>query len=236
LGIIALGGFLQMLLHSKYMMSDDWRKYENNNPQFQFQFMFLYDQEYKGRGTNSNATRSKAVLHKKYQDEAKEQGSTSTSTGTENSYTKETSDEAALKHHKTNKTASFSEEISSPLLLEVIEVQKKNTNFSSSVLVTTEKAEEETTQEENSNTTTAPPKVFGACLKISDDNMILPEWLAYHYTMLPLRFLVVANDDSRSQVSPLTILQQWTNHTDLRYWLWTDDDFLTQPKLLQKLK
>lgn len=32
-----------------------------------------------------------------------------------------------------------------------------------------------------------PPFFFSACLLIKDNNIILPEWLAYHYTVLPLR-------------------------------------------------
>lgn len=36
--------------------------------------------------------------------------------------------------------------------------------------------------------------VFGACLLVKDDNKILPEWLAYHYEVLPLRHLVLALD------------------------------------------
>jgi len=35
---------------------------------------------------------------------------------------------------------------------------------------------------------------FSACLIIKDDNIILSEWLAYHYTILPLRRLIVGVD------------------------------------------
>jgi hypothetical protein len=71
------------------------------------------------------------------------------------------------------------------------------------------------------------------CLKISDDNMILPEWLAYHYTMLPLRYLVVSNDP-RSQTSPLEVLERWNNttkYTDLHYWMWDDSEFMDEKAL-----
>jgi len=34
------------------------------------------------------------------------------------------------------------------------------------------------------------PFSFSACLLIKDNNIILPEWLAYHYTVLPLRRLI----------------------------------------------
>ena len=69
------------------------------------------------------------------------------------------------------------------------------------------------------------PNSFGACLKIRDDNIILPEWLAYHYAMFPLRYLVISNDPKSVQ-SPLDILQRW-NATDLRYWLVDDHEFLS---------
>jgi hypothetical protein len=69
-------------------------------------------------------------------------------------------------------------------------------------------------------------ETIAICLKIRDDNRILPEWLAYHYTMLPLRYLIVANDP-HSQTSPLEVLERWKNHTDLQYTIWEDSDFLT---------
>ena len=38
------------------------------------------------------------------------------------------------------------------------------------------------------------PFTFSACLMIKDNNILLPEWLAYHYTVLPLRRLIVGVD------------------------------------------
>ena len=38
------------------------------------------------------------------------------------------------------------------------------------------------------------PFTFSACLMLKDDNQILPEWIAYHYTFLPLRQLIIAAD------------------------------------------
>ena len=35
---------------------------------------------------------------------------------------------------------------------------------------------------------------FSGCLLIKDQNVLLPEWLAYHWTVLPLRRLIVAVD------------------------------------------
>jgi hypothetical protein len=49
---------------------------------------------------------------------------------------------------------------------------------------------------------------FSACLLVMDDNHRLPEWLAYHYHVLPLRYLIIAVDP-RSRTSPKHILNQW---------------------------
>ena len=38
------------------------------------------------------------------------------------------------------------------------------------------------------------PFTFSGCLLVKDDNQLLPEWLAYHYTFLPLRHLIIAAD------------------------------------------
>ena len=60
------------------------------------------------------------------------------------------------------------------------------------------------------NETTTNPKgsssynSFSACMLIKDDNDLLNEWLAYHYHVLNLRYLVVAVDPS-SATSPTPI-------------------------------
>jgi hypothetical protein len=69
------------------------------------------------------------------------------------------------------------------------------------------------------------PFSWSACLVIKDNNIILPEWLAYHYTVLPLRRLIVGVDPSSNQ-DPQTILDLysgigmnitvWRNHS---YWI-----------------
>ena len=38
------------------------------------------------------------------------------------------------------------------------------------------------------------PFTFAGCLIVKDDNQLLPEWLAYHYTVMPLRHLIIAAD------------------------------------------
>ena len=69
---------------------------------------------------------------------------------------------------------------------------------------------------------------FSACLLVMDDNPRLLEWLAYHYHVLPLRYLVVAVDP-RSRTSPTFILNRFRK-MGVYIEQWTDADFL-DPKL-----
>jgi hypothetical protein len=65
---------------------------------------------------------------------------------------------------------------------------------------------------------------FGACLLVMDDNHRLVEWLAYHYYVLPLRFLIITTDP-RSRTSPTHVLNRWRRMGT--YILeWNDFDFL----------
>ncbi|KAL3929331.1 MAG: hypothetical protein SGBAC_012256 [Bacillariaceae sp.] len=64
------------------------------------------------------------------------------------------------------------------------------------------------------------PFEFAACLLTKDDKIILPEWLAYHYTVMPLRRLIVAIDPL-SITNPEPILDLWRNHTKLKITVWT---------------
>jgi hypothetical protein len=49
---------------------------------------------------------------------------------------------------------------------------------------------------------------FSACMLIMDDNHRLSEWIAYHYHVLRLRYLVVGIDPN-SRTSPSKILERW---------------------------
>ncbi len=64
---------------------------------------------------------------------------------------------------------------------------------------------------------------FSACLLTMDDYPILTEWLAYHYHVLPLRYLIVATDP-RSSVSPKPIFDIWRKH-GMIIEEWSDNDF-----------
>jgi Glycosyltransferase family 92 len=85
-------------------------------------------------------------------------------------------------------------------------------------------AEEDTTSSEEAE------ESFSACLMIMDDNPHLIEWLAYHYTTLPLRRVIVAVDP-RSQTSPTSILQRWTGRMNITEW--SEVDFMP-PQIMDK--
>jgi hypothetical protein len=63
---------------------------------------------------------------------------------------------------------------------------------------------------------------FSACLLVMDDNYLLPEWLAYHYTFLPLRRLIVAVDPN-SKTSPERVLDRFRPYMNIT--VWSDEDF-----------
>ena len=64
---------------------------------------------------------------------------------------------------------------------------------------------------------------FAACMLVMDDNHRLTEWLAYHYHVLPLRYLVITADP-RSKTSPSHILNQWRAR-GMVIEEWVDRDF-----------
>jgi len=64
---------------------------------------------------------------------------------------------------------------------------------------------------------------FAACLIVKDDNQILPEWLAYHYTVMPLRHLIVAIDPL-SITSPKPIFEKF-RELGMDITVWDDRDF-----------
>jgi hypothetical protein len=58
---------------------------------------------------------------------------------------------------------------------------------------------------------------FGACLMIKEDNDLLYEWLSYHYTMLPLRYVFVGSDEGNGH-DPDEVLRRWkAANTGLEY-------------------
>jgi hypothetical protein len=68
------------------------------------------------------------------------------------------------------------------------------------------------------------PFSFSACLIIKDDNIILPEWLAYHYTVLPLHRLIVGVD-TLSHTDPTPILDAYQQTLGMNITTWKNDSF-----------
>ncbi|KAL3903876.1 MAG: hypothetical protein SGILL_010278 [Bacillariaceae sp.] len=66
-------------------------------------------------------------------------------------------------------------------------------------------------------------RYFAACMLTMDDNHFWPEWLAYHYTFLNLRRLIVAVDP-RSKTSPSNIFNKWSGLINIT--TWSDEDFV----------
>lgn len=77
----------------------------------------------------------------------------------------------------------------------------------------------------------SPYNTFSACMLIKDDNDLLNEWLAYHYHVLNLRYLVVAVDPN-SATSPTPIFEKWRRLTGIRILEWSDKDFMPPVFLL----
>lgn len=68
-----------------------------------------------------------------------------------------------------------------------------------------------------------PSESFGACMMMKEDNVLLYEWIAYHYIMMPLRYLVIGSDIGNRQ-DPRDVLRRWDG-TGLRYWVINGTDF-----------
>jgi hypothetical protein len=66
---------------------------------------------------------------------------------------------------------------------------------------------------------------FSACLLVKDDNAILNEWIAYHYHVLGLRYIIVAVD-AKSQTSPSPLLEKWRNDFGMIIEEWNDEMFM----------
>jgi len=65
---------------------------------------------------------------------------------------------------------------------------------------------------------------FSACLLVMDDNFRLYEWIAYHYHVLPLRYLVVAADP-RSKNFPDPVLDLFRQQLNMTIVSWNDTDY-----------
>jgi hypothetical protein len=68
------------------------------------------------------------------------------------------------------------------------------------------------------------PDEFSSCLMVMDDNHRLVEWIAYHYFVLNLRYLVIL-PDPRSTESPKAVLDKWRKYMTIVEW--TDADYFS---------
>ncbi|KAL7574923.1 hypothetical protein ACA910_010750 [Epithemia clementina (nom. ined.)] len=66
---------------------------------------------------------------------------------------------------------------------------------------------------------------FGACLMFKDDNFLLREWIAYHYTVLPLRYLVLGIDVGNRE-DPAVVLQPWKDFGFLEFRIMNASEFV----------
>jgi len=84
-----------------------------------------------------------------------------------------------------------------------------------------------TSQDDHKDTHEVPSDGFSGCLLLKDDNHKLSEWLAYHWLVLPLKYLMVAVDPTGT-TSPKHILELW-NASDMgmgmEIILWNDADY-----------
>merc|ERR1712238_153513 len=79
---------------------------------------------------------------------------------------------------------------------------------------------------------------FSACILWMDDNYRLEEWLAYHYYLMKLRYVVI-NIDPWSKTSPQSIIDRWNdaeNKYNLNMTIVTMTDSEYVPDFDQKLK
>uniref|UniRef100_A0A7S1BMR2 Glycosyltransferase family 92 protein n=1 Tax=Corethron hystrix TaxID=216773 RepID=A0A7S1BMR2_9STRA len=65
---------------------------------------------------------------------------------------------------------------------------------------------------------------ISGCLLIKDDNDRLAEWIAYHVTSLPMRYLIVAVDPDARQ-SPMDILDRYVSAGIINVELWDDSNY-----------
>ena len=82
-----------------------------------------------------------------------------------------------------------------------------------------------TVEQSNESSKSTKEQGAAACLLVNDENPRLPEWLAYHYHMLPLRSLIITIDPA-SRTSPLDILNRWRK--ELEIIVWEEEEFLPE--------
>jgi ABC-type antimicrobial peptide transport system permease subunit len=80
---------------------------------------------------------------------------------------------------------------------------------------------------------------FSACIMWMDDNHRLEEWLAYHYYIMKLRYVVIAVDQ-KSRTSPQHIVDRWNdyenkyNNLNMTIITWKDSDYISDYRVRMK--
>lgn len=75
---------------------------------------------------------------------------------------------------------------------------------------------------------------FGACLMMKEDNDLLYEWIAYHFTMLPLRHLIIGSDENNTH-NPMDVLSRWDG-TGLNYSVLPPNHFVNRHGSYKRMK
>lgn len=70
-----------------------------------------------------------------------------------------------------------------------------------------------------------PMESLSSCLCVMDDNHRLIEWIAYHYFVMQLRYLVIL-PDPKSLVWPKPVLDKWRKYMTIVEW--SDADYMTE--------
>ena len=80
----------------------------------------------------------------------------------------------------------------------------------------------------NTNTTDNNKERMAACLLVLEDSIRLTEWIAYHYTVLPLRNLILALDPKNSPeaISRIFTLKERWDKMGLTIRIWQNDSFV----------
>jgi hypothetical protein len=70
-----------------------------------------------------------------------------------------------------------------------------------------------------------PLESLSSCLCVMDDNSRLVEWIAYHYFVMKLRYLVIL-PDPKSVIWPKHIIEKWRKYMTIVEW--KDADYMTE--------
>ena len=62
---------------------------------------------------------------------------------------------------------------------------------------------------------------LSSCIMVMDDNHLLVEWIAYHYFVMNMRYLVVL-PDPQSRFSPKPVLDRWRDKMTIVEWTYED--------------